>query len=204
MSDSQSSSGFSRRAALVQIGAGLGITAAGEGLLDAQTTTQAATTVATTPATHTAAAFVPKALTRHEYATLDTLAEWIVPGAHANGSAQFIDYLCSIADEFKVIFTGGLAWMDNAMRRRADGVDFVNASKDQQQALLDLIAFREKHTDELGPGIRFFDWARRLVVDAYYTSAQGIKEVGYIGNSAMAKFSVPQEAVDYVMKRSGL
>ena len=40
------------------------------------------------------------------------------------------------------------------------------------------------------------------MVDAYYTSRSGIKEVGYIGNTAMAKFSVPQEAVDYVMKRS--
>jgi hypothetical protein len=193
-------SNFSRRAALVQIGAGLGIAAASEGVLDAQTTSQAATTAAA----HTGTAFVPKTLTRHEYATLDALAEWIVPGAHANGSAQFIDYLCGATDEFKVIFTGGLAWMDAAMRKRADGVDFLHASKDQQKALLDLIAFRENHTDELGPGIRFFDWARRLVVDAYYTSAQGIKEVGFIGNSGMAEFHVPQEAVDYVMKRSGL
>ena len=152
----------------------------------------------------TRAAFAPKALTAHEYATLDTLAEWIVPGAHANGSAQFIDFLCHATDDMKVIFTGGLAWLDDAMRKRADGQDFVHASKDQQKALLDLIAFRENNSPELGPGIRFFDWARRLVVDAYYTSAQGIKEVGYIGNTAMAKFSVPQEAVDYVMKRSAL
>jgi hypothetical protein len=181
---------FSRRAALVQIGAGLGLAGAGEGLLSAE---QAA-----------AHAFIPKALTAHEYATLDALAEWIVPGAHANGSAQFIDFLCHGADDMKIIFTGGLAWMDDSMRRRADGKDFVSASKDQQKALLDQIAFREHNSPELGPGIHFFEWARRLVVDAYYTSAQGIKEVGYIGNTGMATFSVPREAVDYVMKRSGL
>ena len=190
------SNGFSRRAALIQIGAGMGLTAASEGLLEAQ---QAIGPVAT----H-AAAFAPKALTAHEYATLDNLAEWIVPGAHANGAAQFIDFLCHATDDMKVIFTGGLAWLDDAMRRRADGKDFMSSPKEQQKALLDLIAFRENRSPELGPGIHFFDWARRLVVDAYYTSAQGIKEVGYIGNTGMATFSVPQEAVDYVMKRSGL
>ncbi len=190
------SNGFSRRAALIQIGAGMGLTAASEGLLEAQQ--------AIAPPLAHAAAFAPKALTAHEYATLDNLAEWIVPGARANGSAQFIDFLCHATDDMKVIFTGGLAWLDDAMRRRADGKDFVSASKEQQKALLDLIAFRENRSPELGPGIRFFDWARRLVVDAYYTSAQGIKEVGYIGNTGMATFSVPQEAVDYVMKRSGL
>jgi gluconate 2-dehydrogenase gamma chain len=198
MSSPERTSGFSRRQALVQIGAGVGLTAASEGLLEAQ---QTATMTATTAR---AAAFAPKALTAHEYSTLDTLAEWIIPGAHANGSAQFIDFLCHATDDMKVIFTGGLAWLDDAMRKRADGLDFVSASKERQKALLDLIAFRENNSPELGPGIRFFDWARRLVVDAYYTSAQGIKEVGYIGNTAMAQFSVPQEAVDYVMKRSGL
>jgi Gluconate 2-dehydrogenase subunit 3 len=200
MSNPQQGSGFSRRQALVQIGAGIGLTAASEGLLEAQ---QATTAAATTTAAH-AAVYAPKALTAHEYATLDNLAEWIVPGAHANGSAQFIDFLCHATDDMKIIFTGGLAWLDDAMRKRADGQDFLHASDGQKKALLDLIAFRENNSSELGPGIRFFDWARRLVVDAYYTSAQGIKEIGYIGNTGMAQFSVPQEAVDYVMKRSGL
>lgn len=196
MSNQERTSGFSRRQALVQIGAGLGLSAASEGLLEAQ---QASTPAAAQTA-HSAA-FAPKALTPHEYATLDELAEWIVPGAKANGSVQFIDFLCHATDDMKVTFTGGLAWLDNAMRKRADGQDFLHASDSQKKELLDLIAYRENESPELGPGIRFFDWARRLVVDAYYTSAQGIKEVGYMGNSAMARFTVPQEAVDYVMRR---
>jgi hypothetical protein len=43
-----------------------------------------------------------------------------------------------------------------------------------------------------------------MSVDAYYTSAAGIKELGYLGNRGMSEFKVPQEAVDYAMKRSGL
>src|SRR5215469_530389 len=153
------SDGFTRRAALIQIGAGMGLAAAEP--------------AAQTPASHTAvkaAAWAPKSLTTHEYATLDALAEWIVPGAHANNSARFIDFLCAATDDMKIIFTGGLGWLDDAMRKRADGVDFLHASRDQQKALLDLIAFRENDSPELGPGVVFFDWARRLVVDAYYTS----------------------------------
>ena len=50
--------------------------------------------------------------------------------------------------------------------------------------MLDQIAYRKNQTPELAPGIRFFDWARRMTVDAYYTSAAGIKEVGYMGNRA--------------------
>ena len=180
---------FSRRDLLVQIGAGIGMAAASETALSAE---QA----------QAAAAYAPKALTAHEYATMETLSEWIVPGARAAGATKFIDFLCNATDEMKVIFTGGLGWLDNAMRRRTDGKDFVSASQDQQKAMLDSIAFRENDSPELGPGIQFFNWARRLVVDAYYTSPAGIKEVGYIGNTAMAKFSVPQEAVDYALKRS--
>jgi gluconate 2-dehydrogenase gamma chain len=182
---------FSRRDVLVQIGAGIGMAAASESVLSAQ---QASAT----------AAYAPKALTAHEYATMESLSEWIVPGARAAGATKFIDFLCNATDDMKIIFTGGLGWLDDAMRRRTDGKDFVSASQDQQKAMLDLIAFREsaRESPELGPGIQFFSWARRLVVDAYYTSPAGIKEVGYIGNSAMAKFSVPQEAIDYALKRS--
>ncbi len=43
-----------------------------------------------------------------------------------------------------------------------------------------------------------------MTVDAYYTSAAGLKEVGYMGNVGMTEFKVPQEAIDYAVKRSGL
>ena len=43
-----------------------------------------------------------------------------------------------------------------------------------------------------------------MVADAYYTSPIGFKEVGYMGNGALSQLSVPQEALDYAMKRSGL
>jgi hypothetical protein len=148
-----------------------------------------------------------KALNPHEYQTLERLADLIIPpdekspGAVASGACEFIDLLASQNPRLQAIYTGGIAWVDQAMKRRYSA-DFVSAKPNQQTALLDLIAYRKNESAELGPGIEFFEWARRMVVDAYYTSPIGIKAIGYMGNTAVAKFEVPQEAIDYAVKRS--
>jgi gluconate 2-dehydrogenase gamma chain len=148
-----------------------------------------------------------KALNPHEYHTLEKLADLIVPaddkspGAVASGACEFIDLLASQNPKLLEIYTGGIAWLDQAMRRRYS-TDFVSAKPNQQTALLDLIAYRKNESSELGPGILFFDWARRMVVDAYYTSPTGIKTVGYLGNTSVSKFEIPQEAIDYAVKRN--
>jgi hypothetical protein len=148
-----------------------------------------------------------KALNPHEYQTLERLADLIVPadekspGAVASGACEFIDLLASQNPRLLEIYTGGIAWLDQAAKRRFS-TDFVGAKPNQQTALLDLIAYRKNESPELGPGILFFDWARRMVVDAYYTSPAGIKAIGYLGNTSVSKFEVPQEAIDYAVKRS--
>jgi len=145
--------------------------------------------------------YKPKALTQHEFETLKTLCEIIVPGASKGGAAEFIDLLSSQNPEMAAIYTGGLAWLDEAMKR-AYHMDFLTAKADQKTEMLDRIAYRRNRTPELSPGITFFSWARRMTVDAYYTSAAGIKDVGYLGNRAIKEFKVPQEAIDYAVKRS--
>jgi gluconate 2-dehydrogenase gamma chain len=151
--------------------------------------------------------YKPKALNAHEYKTLEKLADFIVPtdetsgGAVEAGAPEWIDLLASQNPELRAIYTGGIAWLDRAMERQHQ-TDFLGAPENQQRAMLDLIAYRKNESPELGPGIKFFDWARKMVVDAYYTSPIGIKAIGYIGNTALAKFEVPREAIDYALKRS--
>jgi hypothetical protein len=151
--------------------------------------------------------YKPKAFTDHEFRTLQKLADLIIPadehspGAAEAGAPEFIDLLSSQNTRLAGIYTGGIAWMDYQMQDRYKS-DFLSAKPDQQTALLDLIAYRKNEAPELGPGIHFFDWARKMVVDAYYTSPVGIKDIGYMGNTALAKFTVPQECVDYALKRS--
>jgi gluconate 2-dehydrogenase gamma chain len=147
--------------------------------------------------------YKPKLLTQHEFDSLRKLSEIIVPGATKGGTAEFVDILSSQNPEMAAIFTGGLGWLDIAMMR-AYKATFLAAKPEQQTAMLDRIAYRKNETPELAAGVRFFVWARRLAVDAYYTSPAGIKELGYKGNKGMKDFQVPQEAIDYAVKRSGL
>lgn len=149
----------------------------------------------------TGGVYKPKVLTQHEFDTLKTLCEMIVPGASKGGAAEFVDVLSSQNADMLNNYTGGLAWLNEAMLREYSA-DFLTATPAQRTAMLDRIAYRRNETPELAAGIRFFAWTRRMTVDAYYTSAAGIKEVGYMGNRAVAKFEVPQEVIDYAVKRS--
>lgn len=152
-----------------------------------------------------------KAFTPHEWATLRRLCDLIFPadqtskGASEAGAPEFIDLLAGNNEEIAAIYTGGIGWLDSAMRERF-GATFVDAKPADQTAMLDLIAYRKnaESNPELGPGVRFFDWARKMTSDAYYTSKIGVADLGFMGNKGMAKFEVPAEAVQYALKRSGL
>ncbi len=196
---------YSRRDLLRHIGTSLTLGAAGQYVLAAQDVQHVHQAIAQQNGPYT-----PKSLTAHEYATLQRLSDLIIPadehspGALSAGAADFIDFLCSASDEMKLIYTGGLAWLDEAMKHRYQGKTFLAANPSQQTAMLDLVAYREnlQQDPSLAPGIDFFTWARKMVADAYYTSPIGIKDLGYMGNTAMTHFSVPQAAIDYAVKRS--
>ena len=154
-------------------------------------------------------AYTPKALSDHEYKTLVRLTDLIIPvengkpGAVAAGAAAWIDMLASENTQLKEIYSNGITWIDAEMKRR-QASDFVSATPEQQTALLDIIAYRRNSTPELDPGIQFFTWARRMTVDAFYTSEIGIADIDYRGNRPQATYPEPTEAIAYALKRSGL
>ena len=153
--------------------------------------------------------YKPRLLTPHEFETLERLTDMIIPpdgnspGARAAHAAAWIDMLAAENIELATIYTGGLARLDRTMTALV-GADFVSASAADQTRLLDLIAYRKNESPELAADIHFFDWARRMTVDAFYTSRIGIQALGYRGNTAVAHFEVPVEAIDFAFKRSGL
>ena len=83
------------------------------GLEAAQHVHEAAAAAATTAG----GVYKPKALTQHEFDTLKTLAEIIVPGASKGSSAEFIDLLSSQNPEMAAIYTGGIAWLDEIVEQ---------------------------------------------------------------------------------------
>lgn len=155
------------------------------------------------------APYRPKTFSVDEYRTLERLTDLIIPvengapGAVAAGCAAWIDTISSENEQLQGIYRRGFTWLDAAMRERG-ARDFLSATPGEQTALLDLIAYRRNETAELAPGIEFFTWVRRMTVDAFYTSEIGIRDVGYKGNSPMASYPEPTEAIAYALKRSGL
>ncbi len=155
-------------------------------------------------------------------------ADKVSGSAKDAGAPEFIDTLSSQNEELADIFHGGLAWLDAEMRKRYS-TGFVAAEPGAQTAMLDLLVeagrseaerrseelvyqkapiyqefsnYTVKRENELAVGARFFDWVRKMTVDAFYTSPIGIKDLGYLGNKAVSKYEVPKEALEYALKRS--
>lgn len=151
--------------------------------------------------------YSPRFFTSSEYATLRALADLIIPadensrGAIDAGAAEFIDYICSLSSDQGSYFRDGLRWIDDEMKRRSRAT-FTEAPRDEQTKLLDLIAFRRNSTEQTAVGVNFFSVLRGIVVDAYYTSPTGMAGIGYMGNQVLDSFTVPDEAVQYALRRS--
>jgi gluconate 2-dehydrogenase gamma chain len=153
-------------------------------------------------------AYTPTALSPHQYRTVERLADLIIPvengapGALEAGVPAWVDMLAGVNDQLKTIYVDGVAWLDRTMKGRG-AADFATASPADQTALLDLIAYRRNESPDLGPGIQFFTWVRRMTVDGFYTSRIGMRDV-YLGNSPSGTFTVPAESLEYALKRSPL
>lgn len=180
--------------------------AAGVGRMSAQDSSHVHHQAAQTTAKN-GGAYKPQLFSMHEFTTVGQLADLIIPpengapGGAGAGAGEFIDLLAANNDKLKDIWLSGLGWLDHDSRRRG-GHSFVDSTPEVRSAILDDISFRKNLTPELAPGIHFFNWARRMVVDAYFTSPAGVKALGYMGNTGMAEFKVPQATLEYALARS--
>jgi len=132
-------------------------------------------------------------LTRDQYATVDLLAETIVPAdAHSQGAraarvADYIDLLLAESDdETRGAWTAGLAALDEEITRRFK-VPLAKATPPQVVTLLTDISRNEFAAET--PLERFFATTKDAVVRGYYTSEIGVqKELGYKGNQYLGEF----------------
>ena len=103
----------------------------------------------------------------------------------ARNISQYRDPAVILIDQLKKIYKDGFAWVDAAMKSHG-AASFAGATAAQQTALLDQIAYRRNQSPELGPGIEFFSWVRRMTVDGFYTSPIGMRDI-YPGNTPRAE-----------------
>ncbi|MFN7646147.1 MAG: gluconate 2-dehydrogenase subunit 3 family protein [Acidobacteriota bacterium] len=166
--------------------------------------------------------------TLQRLAVLIVPADTVSGSALDAGAPEFIDTLAHQNEQIANIFHGGFAWLDAEMRKRYSAT-FLAAKPEQQTQMLDALveAGRElaerqseelvyqksavykdftgytvRRANELGAGVAFFDWVRKMTVDAFYTSPVGFKDLNYIGNRALSRYTVPAEAMEYALKRS--
>jgi hypothetical protein len=179
--------GVSRRSALKALGIGAGAVAfvpwlSDEGLLAFQQVQKLNT--------------APKllVLSPAQYATLDTLAEAIIPaddrspGARAARVADYIDLLLSELDEpIQLQWIGGIAELDDESRTRYK-VPFTQLAAAQRDALLTAISKNERAPET--PVEAFFTMAKSATITGYYSSEIGIhKELRYKGNQMLEQFA---------------
>lgn len=140
-------------------------------------------------------AYTPKLFSSAQYKTLQALCQAIIPadessgGAMEAGAPEFIDLLTSENEEYQETLRGGLLWLDATCRKRY-GNAYLECMSGQQREMLDLIAYRHNAVEDptLSEGVRFFSLLRDLTADGFYTSEIGIKDLQYIGNTALAEF----------------
>jgi gluconate 2-dehydrogenase gamma chain len=143
----------------------------------------------------TGGGYTPKFFNPHEYATLRSLCQSIIPsderwgGAIEAGAPEFIDLLTSESEEFQRRLGGGILWLDAACQKRYGNL-YLQCSGEQQKDILDLIAYRAngEKDSSLGSGVNFFAFLRELTADGYFTSKIGIAYLGYIGNTFLTEF----------------
>jgi len=151
----------------------------------------------------------PLTLTDAQRATTAALCDTIIP-ADAQGPAastvhvpDFIDEWISApypghAEDRKMILSG-LKWIEDESQKRF-GNAFTNLIARQKNAICDDICFVPKAKAEHRTAAHFFTRFRDLAAGGYYTTPEGMRDIGYTGNVAMEKFIVPPEA----LKKLGL
>jgi gluconate 2-dehydrogenase gamma chain len=139
--------------------------------------------------------YIPKYFEAHQYKTLQTLCETILPadadsgGAIEAGAPEFIDLLTSENPEYQLKLGGGLMWLDSTCNDRYGNL-YLECTSQQQKEMLDLIAYRKNAGQDkgLGYGAEFFSMLRNLTSDGFFTSKIGIAYLGFMGNSFLLEF----------------
>jgi gluconate 2-dehydrogenase gamma chain len=185
---------ISRRDVLKSLGKGV---LAGSVLrvIPAQAAEYAHNMVASEKAASPAGAYTPKFFSAQQYKLLRTLCQTIIPadadsgGAIEGGAPEFIDLLTSENREYQRIMGGGFMWLDAICIDRY-GESYLECGAENQKQILDLIAYRKNALTDpsLSQGIEFFGFLRDMTADGFFTSATGIKYLGYIGNTYKTEF----------------
>jgi gluconate 2-dehydrogenase gamma chain len=159
----------------------------------------AAAAAATAPTVYTPLFFSPQ-----QFELVEHLTEMIIPaddkpGAKQAGVAEFIDFMVAnrvpvdstydirstndairAGDEAQVRFQAGLDWL-NAQSKLDFGREFMACGADEQNRLLEELAYKDKYKPATAQGRQFFQLIRDYTVVGFYTSKMGLESLDFPG-----------------------
>lgn len=152
----------------------------------------------------------PLTLTEDQRLTTAVLCDTIIPADAQGPSAsavrvhEFIDEWVSAPypghDDDRKLIVEGLAWIEAESQKRF-GNRFANLVLRQKNRICDDICYEPEAKPEFKTAARFFKRFRDLTAGGYYTTPEGMKDIGYVGNVALERFDGPPPEV---LKKLGL
>lgn len=137
----------------------------------------------------------------HEMKTLTLLVDIIIPADDVSESASkagvpaFLDFIVRDMPSHQIPMRGGLRWLDMQCMKIFNH-SFIDATPSEQLSIVDQIAYPEKAQQSLQQGVSFFTLLRNLTATGFYTSAMGVKDLGYAGNQPNQWNGVPDEVLN--------
>ena len=154
--------------------------------------------------------FWPLTFTAAQRRTAVALCDIIIPAddqspsASSLGVPDFIDEWISAPypghDKDRTTVLDGLAWLDAEAQRRF-GRNFTDLVSVQTSAICDDICHVPEAKPELKKAAQFFKKFRELTAGGFYSTKEGMKDIGYVGNVPLASFDGPPPEV---LKKLGL
>lgn len=152
----------------------------------------------------------PLTFTEAQRATAIALCDVIIP-ADSNGPSASTLHVHEFVDEWisapypdqqrdRPIVLDGLAWFEAEAQKRFQTA-FPNLVHKQQTLICDDICFVPNAKPEFRKAALFFRKFRDLTAGGYFTTPEGMKAIGYVGNMPLDKFEGPPPEV---LKKLGL
>ena len=148
-------------------------------------------------------------LTDEEIRQVAALADVIIPAdagspaASAVGVPDYVNEFVSAPAHTEQLtqLRGGLAWLNRTARERFGAEDFPALTLAQKHDICDEICFEPDAPEELKPQARFFDAFRDMCSTGFWTTEEGMRDLGYVGNIPLPSFDGPPPEV---LERLGL
>lgn len=131
-------------------------------------------------------------------------ADDVSPSASSVGVVEFIDEWISApypqqrAD--RELILPGLRWIESESQGRF-GKAFAALGQAQKEAIANDICSPAKAAPNAAKAAKFFAKFRDLTAGGFYTTPVGMKDIGYTGNTPLARFDGPPLAA---LKKAGL